>query len=603
MLLSYTHGEILKEGDVVIWLNQKGEYYQFDQSVMKVWSIAETNDGEIVGVNLIPPSVESPMIMLRRLVRENEPESSSDLVKMKDVPGIYTITRWFLPLHKVSKCLGLIARIEYFTEYETGHGELIQRCIQDKADQYRGIYQYYLADQAYQQRDFQRHIDLLHQSAQSGYTPAMCHLAMHFFNGTLIEKNHEKSKYWYSQAVKKNDALAMYQLAGCYARATGTPQNLKQSFNLLEQSAEAGCWSAIAALAGYYRFGWLNSLLVSEYYAGYEQVDERVLDHQKALRLYLHIATEAPPAEEQAVIANVTYHLGWMYQDGIGTAQDYEQSVHWYRKSAELGNIVAINNLADKYEHGTSVEQDLEMAAALYSDVADRVVAAALSLGRMYFEGRGVEQNLELARHHLNTVIQVRMDGVEEMQAEAMQLLERFTEDSPVQQARKMLKNPDQFTVDDVNAQIRKIDSMLELPEVKVLFFQLYLVNARKGEASSQSQVGDWYLRGVFTEKNLEEAIYWIQKAADQKNYYAEYQMGFLYENGLYYNQDFNLAQKWFERALREPSESYCPEYVNGQLNPEYLGHYQQMNTEALSGLLRLEQKKPKPSKWRFWKK
>jgi len=39
------------------------------------------------------------------------------------------------------------------------------------------------------------------------------------------------------------------------------------------------------------------------------------------------------------------------------------------------------------------------------------------------------------------------------------------------------------------------------------------------------------------------------------------------------------------------------------QLNPEYLKMYEQMNNEALSGLVRVEQKRPKPSKWLFWKK
>ena len=177
MSLHYKSGEEIRAGDVVIWLNQSSEFYQFDQAIMKVWEVAKTNDGELVGVNLMPPEAESPMQMLRALVRPEDPEPSSDIVKMKDVPGLYTITRWFLPIEQVSKSLGLIERIEYFSEHETGHGALILQLIRDKTEQYRGIYQYYLADKAYQEREFQLYIDLLRQSAQSGYTPAMCQLA------------------------------------------------------------------------------------------------------------------------------------------------------------------------------------------------------------------------------------------------------------------------------------------------------------------------------------------------------------------------------------------------------------------------------------------
>ena len=177
MSLHYKSGEDIRAGDVVIWLNQSGEFYQFDQAIMKVWEVAKTNDGEVVGVNLMPPQAESPMQMLRALVPPEDPELSSDIVKMGDVPGLYTITRWFLPIEQVSKSLGLIERIEYFSEHETGHGALSLQHIRGKAEQYRGIYQYYLANQAYQERELQLYIDLLRQSAQSGYIPVMCQLA------------------------------------------------------------------------------------------------------------------------------------------------------------------------------------------------------------------------------------------------------------------------------------------------------------------------------------------------------------------------------------------------------------------------------------------
>ncbi len=86
MSLHYKSGEDIRAGDVVIWLNQSGEFYQFDQAIMKVWEVVKTNDGELVGVNLMPSQAESPMQMLRALVPPEDPELSSDIVKMGDVP-------------------------------------------------------------------------------------------------------------------------------------------------------------------------------------------------------------------------------------------------------------------------------------------------------------------------------------------------------------------------------------------------------------------------------------------------------------------------------------------------------------------------------------
>ena len=53
MSLHYKSGEDIRAGDVVIWLNQSGEFYQFDQAIMKVWEVAKTNDGELNTTNIL----------------------------------------------------------------------------------------------------------------------------------------------------------------------------------------------------------------------------------------------------------------------------------------------------------------------------------------------------------------------------------------------------------------------------------------------------------------------------------------------------------------------------------------------------------------------
>lgn len=128
-------------------------------------------------------------------------------------------------------------------------------------------------------------------------------------------------------------------------------------------------------------------------------------------------------------------------------------------KSADLGNLVAINNLADKYEYGLGVPLDLDMAIELYQQVGGQVIAADLSSGCMYLEGRGVDQDFKMSRKHLNVVLDARISGTDEMRVEAMQLIASFTEDNPLQQAQYFLKNARDYSIDQINDQIRKIDS------------------------------------------------------------------------------------------------------------------------------------------------
>jgi hypothetical protein len=47
-------------------------------------------------------------------------------------------------------------------------------------------------------------------------------------------------------------------------------------------------------------------------------VSEHVIHSARAFYLYHRISSQAPETEK-GVLANAYYHLGWMYQDGIGT--------------------------------------------------------------------------------------------------------------------------------------------------------------------------------------------------------------------------------------------------------------------------------------------
>jgi TPR repeat protein len=55
--------------------------------------------------------------------------------------------------------------------------------------------------------------------------------------------------------------------------------------------------------------------------------------------------------------------LGWMYADGKGVQQDYEEATKWWTKAAEGGHVLASENLSLVYRGGSPVKSDAALSA------------------------------------------------------------------------------------------------------------------------------------------------------------------------------------------------------------------------------------------------
>ena len=95
--------------------------------------------------------------------------------------------------------------------------------------------------------------------------------------------------------------------------------------------------------------------------------------------------------------------LAALYMLGVHfTDSDPALAVQYYQKAANNNFYPAINNLADKYETGSGIEQNIHKAIELYEIAAQQHIAAAeWSLGFLYFNGELINQDLELAKFWL----------------------------------------------------------------------------------------------------------------------------------------------------------------------------------------------------------
>ncbi|MGB8129813.1 MAG: tetratricopeptide repeat protein [Candidatus Angelobacter sp.] len=114
-------------------------------------------------------------------------------------------------------------------------------------------------------------------------------------------------------------------------------------------------------------------------------------------------STGTPPISELAQHAEsgdaqAQFELGRAYEDGKGVAQDDEQAVQLFRKSADQGNAQAQNALGVMYALGRGVQRDKEEAVRWYKKAAKQGLAEGIyNVAISYYNGEGVEGNIGLA--------------------------------------------------------------------------------------------------------------------------------------------------------------------------------------------------------------
>jgi TPR repeat protein len=101
--------------------------------------------------------------------------------------------------------------------------------------------------------------------------------------------------------------------------------------------------------------------------------------------------------------ADAQYRVGFMYSQGNGVPQDYEQAVAWYRKAAEQGHAEAQGSLGSMYISGHGVPQDPALAVAWTRKAAEQGDGfEQFLLGGWYYVGVGVPQDYIEAHKWVN---------------------------------------------------------------------------------------------------------------------------------------------------------------------------------------------------------
>lgn len=313
-------------------------------------------------------------------------------------------------------------------------------------------------------------------------------------------------------------------------------------------------------------------------------------DRYKAARTFLYGSDDTEPDFDQALQlfleeaadgnAIAMHDLGRMYADGLGVEMNTGTAFTWYAKAlsafmdieAEKENRYVEYRIGKMYAAGLGTEKDYEEAAGWFDTaVSKRHKYAQYSLAGLYYRGQGVEQDFQTAFSLYRSaaaqgvpyadyeLAKMYRDGVgTAVNAEKSQLhfekaffgfkgLEEQSHDDKLQYRLGQMLYTGTGTEKDVEAAVGYFEKA-----------------ARLGNVHAQYMLGKIYLDANSGHENVEQAVLWLTKAADNGNDLAQYALGKLYQDGSHVEKDMEKAISLF--TLSAEQDNQYAAYALGKL-------------------------------------
>ena len=296
--------------------------------------------------------------------------------------------------------------------------------------------------------------------------------------------------------------------------------DFEQAFQLFQQEAEKGNALAMYDLARMFADG-----------LGRE-ADPNVAQNWYAKALAAFIEAESSAKERQKPY--LQYRIGKMYAAGLGTehkvnclegaregglGRDYGKSAEWFARAVRQNHKYAQYSLAGLYYRGQGVEQDYRQARNLYRCSAEQENPyASYELAKMYRDGIGTERDGQQASTYFEWAFR------------GFLALESKSHDDKLQYRL---------------GQMFYTGTGTKKEETKAVEF--WQRAARLGNANAQYALAShWLKTGT---GDLQQALEWIQKAAEGENTAAMYSLGKLYLEDEVVPPDIKRAIELFEKA------------------------------------------------------
>lgn len=383
--------------------------------------------------------------------------------------------------------------------------------------------------QAYQQQNYEKAYKLWQPLAEQGEAVAQYRLGSLYELGNGVERDLAIAREWYRWAAEQGLMDAEYALGNWYqqrwhsgirhgqdfqsnevdrkhalywyrrAAERGHEQASGAISRLLQQNNEPGLidgreWMAIILLAG------IIALLVFTAYrllSGHRGPKSIAPDQDpEAVRRFEHIYNQALHGDKQA-----QYFLGVMYSSGDGVTEDDEQALHWYKRAAERDYAPAQRAVGLCYANARGVSRDQPQSVTWLRRAAENGDGEAqYELGMKYMSGEGVSEDFQQTLFWMKKAAR---KGIGEAQLELGILLR------------------DGAGVDHVSGPFASYRNGSVINKDAEEALRWLIRAAEQGLVDAQVNVADMYHRGEGIPVDEHRAVYWFREAAQNGNEYA----------------------------------------------------------------------------------
>lgn len=224
--------------------------------------------------------------------------------------------------------------------------------------------------------DIKAAAELYRQSAEKDCVPGLYDYGLLFLDGHGVPQDPERAFALISRAVELgNDPEHIFTLSVMYLQGNGVAKDERKSLELLKKAEKLGSVDAKANMGAMYLSG-----------------EGLPKDEGKAFCLL----KEAAEDQDCSAMCN----LALMYEQGIHVGKDMKTAISYFKQAADLGYPPAFYHLGVLVGGGEADLGDIDPVGLLETAGAEGNIDALYRLGVMYYDGQGVDRDLDMASQY-----------------------------------------------------------------------------------------------------------------------------------------------------------------------------------------------------------